>query len=1037
MLTRYVVRDFVRNPRRTLATLVGVFLGIGHLSAVLFFIDGSAAAMTQRAVSPLPIDVQRVLTRPGSQGLGLTESFDRRGPVAPGGAITVHLELVNTTDAPANEVVLRSALPNRVRYLSQSTLRDHTSVADVVDGSPLAQGAGQAGLNLGTLPPGVAVSIEYRVQAVVLMPAPASAGFRSSFSTRENVVPVLANADSLVGLHDLATRISALPGVAHSDELSFVDLPSGSLTARSSRAAGTVRLFGFGAGYSQRHDDIRILTGSQEPGRAMISAEAAKSLAVRVGDVVSVMLPSASQPTTLTVSGIVDLSRARSLFSSRQGANLEEFVYSPFSIVISPVGFTRSVLPAYELATTARGEALKSVPILEVDIGIERSRLAADPRTALGQTTAIARRIREIAPGQDYLIDNISNTLRVAADDATTAKSMFVFLGVPGGLLAAILAGYAGAVLADAQRREQATLRTRGANRGHLLRMLALKTLLLTAVGSVVGVSIGLLAAWAVLGSAALSAASTTSLAVSGLVGVGSGFVATGAALYLAGRRSITREISEDRVRLAQRAPLWRRARLDLLGALLVIFLTALASRSDAFAGNPGSVYNGRSVKLDLSLLALPLGAWLAGTLIAARVAVRVVTHPPPTDRPPFAHLAGGLLRRSVGRRPWACAEAMTVTALIVALGTSIASFISSYDHAKVADSRFIVGSDIRITPAPGGAPRLGIADAASLISPSLTGATPVTYRVQNSVLRSNRNEDAANVAGIDPTSFLAVAALDNHHFVGTTAPRVLGQLARDPDGVLLSTEMADYLTVSVGQPVQVLIGKDTDHQTMADMHVIGLFERLPGFPSGVQAAINLHREAHLDPAVVPDFFLARTTDARHGTLASAVHELRTGPGLLQPIRIDTRETALDKDQSSLAALNIHGLLALDSAFALALGTAATAIFVFGLMLQRRREYLTLRAQGLHPREIRTLIVAEACGVAIGGCVAGLVVGIWMAYYFVRVLRPLFVLAPSFELPALGIATLPLLVVASAVVTSVVATSVIHRLEPTELLRDE
>ena len=33
--------------------------------------------------------------------------------------------------------------------------------------------------------------------------------------------------------------------------------------------------------------------------------------------------------------------------------------------------------------------------------------------------------------------------------------------------------------------------------------------------------------------------------------------------------------------------------------------------------------------------------------------------------------------------------------------------------------------------------------------------------------------------------------------------------------------------------------------------------------------------------------------------------------------------------------------------------------------------------------------------------------------------------------------TLPLLVVASAVVTSVVATSVIHRLEPTELLRDE
>ena len=49
----YVWRDLLRNPRRTLASLVGVTLGVGLFSGVLFFIDGSGASMTKRAIAPL------------------------------------------------------------------------------------------------------------------------------------------------------------------------------------------------------------------------------------------------------------------------------------------------------------------------------------------------------------------------------------------------------------------------------------------------------------------------------------------------------------------------------------------------------------------------------------------------------------------------------------------------------------------------------------------------------------------------------------------------------------------------------------------------------------------------------------------------------------------------------------------------------------------------------------------------------------------------------------------------------------------------
>ena len=108
---------------------------------------------------------------------------------------------------------------------------------------------------------------------------------------------------------------------------------------------------------------------------------------------------------------------------------------------------------------------------------VDRSRLQLRPgRGARARRRRSPRRSSGIAPRQDYLLDNISNTLQVARADAAVAKRMFLFLGLPGLLLAAFLAAYAGSILARAQRREQANLRLRGAHRGHLLRILAYRT---------------------------------------------------------------------------------------------------------------------------------------------------------------------------------------------------------------------------------------------------------------------------------------------------------------------------------------------------------------------------------------------------------------------------------------------------------------------------------------------------------------------------------------------------------------------------------
>jgi putative ABC transport system permease protein len=155
------------------------------------------------------------------------------------------------------------------------------------------------------------------------------------------------------------------------------------------------------------------------------------------------------------------------------------------------------------------------------------------------------------------------------------------------------------------------------------------------------------------------------------------------------------------------------------------------------------------------------------------------------------------------------------------------------------------------------------------------------------------------------------------------------------------------------------------------------------------------------------------------------------------PCKSTPRATALDKDQSSLAALNIRGLLTLDSAYALAMAATAITIFVFGLLLQRRREFVTLRAQGMQIGKIRSLLITESVRVVIIGAVLGALVGVVMAYFLVNVLQPLFVLRPEVLIPRTETVLLAALVLAVSVAASLAATTLIRRLPPGELLRDE
>ena len=215
-----------------------------------------------------------------------------------------------------------------------------------------------------------------------------------------------------------------------------------------------------------------------------------------------------------------------------------------------------------------------------------------------------------------------------------------------------------------------------------------------------------------------------------------------------------------------------------------------------------------------------------------------------------------------------------------------------------------------------------------------------------------------------------------------------------------------------------------------------GLFERFPGFPRGTDLVANLRDYAAATRTGDVDFFLVRAVDGSDEGLARAENALRSGPGRRDPLEVETRARALDKEQSSLTALNVRGLVELDRLYTLLMSAAVIAIFVFGLMLERRREYASLRAQGMRVGEVRALVMGEAAVVASFGSCAGLLIGTGMAVLLLGVLRPLFILEPALRLPAGDIAVVAALTCVATLASALAGTALLRRRKPSEVLRE-
>jgi putative ABC transport system permease protein len=783
----------------------------------------------------------------------------------------------------------------------------------------------------------------------------------------------------------------------------------------------TARLFAVGPHYMAQHPWVRVVKGGLDGGvlldqavRAWPRFESATS--------VSISLPGDSPPLSLAapVGGTVDLRQATTWFAIPYGDVQGDIVTVPRAIMIDYATFERSVLPVLRdwaskggLPPFDPGSSELPAASLESHITVDHAAYPPDPGLALTWSAGLQRRLERGAAGYVYVADNAAEALGSSRDDATNAKILFLLLGLPGVLVAAGVGLAAAAALVEAHRREEALLRLRGATGGEIARLAATQAAVAGFVGSVLGLLIAVASVSAITGRPVWQGVPPRDLGLAALLAVAAGALTTLVRLFRLWRASRRSEVAFER-RLLQLgwAPIWRRARLDMVAIVIGVAILVIDYISGGLNQSP---IEGTTLALAFYILLAPIAIWIGATLLVIRGLLALLTRWARPERAgPLPSWRGAALLW-LGRRPAQTGSALALGALAVAFGTYVLTFAATYETAKQSDAQAAIGSDLRLTP---GDPRFTL--------PALGPGIDVVSAFR--LVPARVGSDRKTILALDLPAYLATV---------TKAPSMLaGQgpegLATDPEGVLIASEIAADFSVGPGDPLPLTIFPD-DFESSKDLnlHVIGVFSSFPPTspPAELVATAAALPRAQLVP---PDFYLARVHPGRPPEAIAS--DLNAG-ALAEKFAIASN---VDQSLRGLTALNLDGLSRLETFgadLAAALGVAVLGAF---LVLERRREMAILRSLGADTRQILTGPVLEGSIAALGSLAIGVPIGIVLGILAVRILRLFFTLPPPLvTVPATQLAGLALFMLGASAIALGAALVAIERSRLAAILKGQ
>ncbi|MDQ6649158.1 MAG: FtsX-like permease family protein [Actinomycetota bacterium] len=843
--------------------------------------------------------------------------------------------------------------------------------------------------------------------------------------TAHALVPVQVDMQVLaktagVDMAAVDARLARLRNVRSVERFAQVDLP---VVVPGAPGPRQLRVFAVDPAYLTGHPWVN-LTGGRLAGGVLVADPLANATTGEPGARAQISIPGAPV-VDLPVTGTVDLRKADTWFAVTAGDNQGDVHFVPGSIVVDYALFEQRLLPALRQQALAGSDAAAAdapgVLSLQAHVGIDRGVFAADPAVALTRSTGLRRTLERSSPGQISALDNLGDALGAAKGDAVNAKILFLFLGIPGVLVAGGLAVATAVALAAAQRREVALLRLRGATARQISRLSAATAVSVGLVGSVVGLGLGALAVTALLGSTIWRGAAASSVITSAVLAVLVGLVVTVAGLRTTSRAAARASVIDQRRQLDLTwRPGWRRLRLDLWA--IGVGLAVLAVNAGTGGFRRTSV-DGATLAATFYLLLAPIALWVGVTLLGVRTLAALLGRSTRPERARPLGSWGGAAMRWLGRRPSRTASTVVIGALAVAFGTNLLAFVHTYDAAKRSEAAVSVGADIRVTPA-----QLPTSPVPPLTARDVASSTPVR------VVTLTTGTDKRTAYAVDPATYAATVAAQTPVMVATTRTAGLGALLRTRDGILISKAYARDFAVAVGDPVPATVPDAAGKPVQLMLKAVGIFATVAPTVPGADVVMNA---AALPPGLVsaPDFYLARAVPGQSVDRLAARIGAAAGPGQLWTVT--TFRTALAKEQNTLATLNLAGLGKLETAGAVLIAALGIAVLGAFLVLERRREYAVMRSLGATTRQVLVPPALEGVVTVAASVLIGVPVGIGMAMISVRVLNPLFTLRPPLiRIDGFGLAALVagvLVATALALLTSLIT---VARLRTVSVLRE-
>ena len=754
------------------------------------------------------------------------------------------------------------------------------------------------------------------------------------------------------------------------DTVEYANVPNlEAKTGETVQTTGAAVVLGLSAEYRKAFpgEIVPMLGGDHG---VLIAQQTAANLHASIGDLVTIQRAGGLAPVEVKINGIINLPDAGVIVQRIPGgANPQG---PPDNVLVLPVEIWRYL---FSEQVVAQPDSVH----FQVHVRTTRRDLSATPEMAYAWEVQRAHHLELGTAGHGLLADNLAARLSSARGDALYAKILFLFLGLPGLVVATLLTlGIAGSG-AVRRRQQQALLRTRGASVGMVLNLASAEAVLVSLGGGVFGAALSFMVSRVFKIALGISLSGMIGwLLVAFCAGLLLALIAVLQPVWYEARRST---ITAARTFwFADAKPLWRRAWLDIvLLVIAAVDLWWMASTGYQLVLAPEG---GASVSVHYEAFAGPFCLWIGTMLGTLRIYGLALEHGLPLAAklrlPPFVGKLSPIVAASLTRQRRALSRAMALVALAVSFAVSTAIFNATYQVQSRVDAELTNGGDVTVS----GIPSVTIASELLAKLERLPGVAAARLMQHGYAYVGN---DLQDIYGIDPKTIGEATQLADSYFADGGARLALKKLADQPDGVLVSDETVADFQLNRGDQLNLRL-KDTHDSVVVPFRFVGVVREFPTAPKDSFLIVNsAYLASHAETGWQWTILIRSNSDPR--LLAREVSRV-VGP--VVGVRVSDIASVQRQISSSLSAIDLRGLTLLELNFAVVFVAGATGLALSLSLTERRRSFAVLSALGAKRQHLAGFIWSEAVTILIGGGVVGICVGWLVAFVLVKVLAGVF-----------------------------------------------